>query len=371
MKIAYLSTFYPFRGGIAQFNASLYRAFEKENEVKAFTFKRQYPEILFPGKTQMVQENDHADKIPAQRTLDTVNPFTYISTAKAIKNVDADILVMKYWMPFFAPALGYISGKTKAKSIAIIDNAIPHEKHFYDAPLSKYFLNRCDGFVVMSDSVKKDLLSLKPNAKFIQHAHPFYDHFGAIVNKGEARKSLNIADNQKVILFFGFIRAYKGLDILLEAFINATADYTLVIAGEPYEDFSKYQPAVDELKKQGKNVIDIVRYIDDHEVATLFSAADVAALPYKSATQSGIASIAMHFEIPMIVTNVGGLPEEVENGKTGMVVDKVEPILFWKSVEEYFSKSLKENFQKRIRETKEERSWKKLADRIVEFSKSL
>jgi len=371
MKITYLSTFYPFRGGIAQFNASLFRAFEHNNEIKAFTFKRQYPEILFPGKTQMVQEKDNADKIPAQRILDTVNPFTYISTAKAINKEHSDILVMKYWMPFFAPALGYISGKVKAKKIAIIDNAIPHEKHFYDAPLSRYFLNRCDGFVVMSDSVKKDLLSLKPNAKFIQHAHPFYDHFGALENVSEARKKLGIEPQSKVLLFFGFIRAYKGLDILLEAFKNASSDYTLVIAGEPYEDFSKYQPLIDELKKQGKKIVELVRYIEDHEVATIFSAADVCVLSYKSATQSGIASIAMHFEIPMIVTKVGGLPEEVENGKTGMVVDEVDGDSIWNAIEQYFSKSLKENFQQRIRETKEERSWKNLADRIVAFSKSL
>lgn len=371
MKIAYLSTFYPFRGGIAQFNASLYRAFEKENEVQAFTFKRQYPEILFPGKTQMVQEKDNADKIPAKRTLDTINPFTYISTAKAINTANTDLLIMKYWMPFFAPSLGYISGASKAKSIAIIDNAIPHEKHFYDAPLSKYFLNRCDGFVVMSDSVKNDLLSLKPNAKFIQHAHPFYDHFGAKQDKLKARKSLNIGENQKVILFFGFIRAYKGLDVLLDAFKNAGKDYTLVIAGEPYEDFSKYQPAVDALKKEGKNIIDLVRYIDDHEVATLFSAADVAALPYKSATQSGIASIAMHFETPMIVTNVGGLPEEVENGKTGMVVNEVSGADFWKALDHYFNANLSAAFQERIRATKAERSWDKLASAIIDFSKTL
>ncbi len=371
MKIAYLSTFYPFRGGIAQFNASLFRALEKENQMKAFTFSRQYPEFLFPGKTQMVQEKDNAYKIDAIQTLDSANPFTYFSTAKKINEFGADILLMKYWMPYFAPSLGTVCARVKAKKIVIIDNAIPHEKHFYDVPLSKYFLNRCDGFVVMSDSVKNDLLSLKPDAKYILHAHPFYNHFGDKLNPEEAKKKLNIPINQKVILFFGFIRAYKGLDILLEAFKNAGSEYTLLIAGEPYEDFSKYQPAVDELKKQGKNIIDIVRYIDDHEVATLFSAADVAALSYKSATQSGIASIAMHFETPMIVTNVGGLPEEVENGKTGMVVEKPDALLFWNAIEQYFKNNLKESFQKQIALTKAERSWEKLAQRVVDFSKTL
>lgn len=373
MTIAYLSTFYPYRGGIAQFNASLYRALEKEHQIKAFTFTRQYPEFLFPGKTQMVTEKDNADKIPAERLLDTVNPLTLGATAKAIKNIEPDILLMKYWMPFFAPSLGAVAGKMEktTKRIAILDNVIPHEKHFYDIPLTKYFLNRCDGFVVMSESVKKDLLSLKPDAKYILHQHPYYDHFGNKEEITAARQKLNIGKDQKVLLFFGFIRGYKGLDILLEAFKNAPSDYTLVIAGEPYEDFEKYQPALDALKAQGKNIVDLIRYIDDNEVPTLFSASDVCVLSYKSATQSGIASIAMHFDLPMIVTNVGGLPEEVENGKTGMITEEVAAVAVWKSVEQYFQGNLKSTFQQNIAATKQQRSWKNLADKVVEFSKTI
>jgi len=373
LTIAYLSTFYPYRGGIAQFNASLYRALEKEHQVKAFTFTRQYPEFLFPGKTQMVTEKDNADKIPAERLLDTVNPLTTGVTAKAIKKIQPDILLMKYWMPFFAPSLGAVAGKmkSKTKSIAILDNVIPHEKHFYDIPLTKYFLNRCDGFVVMSESVKKDLLSLNPDAKYILHHHPYYDHFGNKEEISTAREKLNIGKDQKVLLFFGFIRGYKGLDILLEAFKNAPSDYTLVIAGEPYEDFAKYQPALDGLKAQGKNIVDFIRYIEDHEVPILFSASDVCVLSYKSATQSGIASIAMHFDLPMIVTNVGGLPEEVENGKTGMITPEVNASSVWKSIEQYFQQNLKTIFQQNIAATKQQRSWKNLADRLVEFSKTL
>lgn len=321
----------------------------------------------------MVEDKDIADKIPAERLLDTVNPFTGSITAKAINNTHPDLLVMKYWMPFFAPSLGAVAAKMKSKTkvIAILDNVIPHEKHFYDIPLTEYFLKRCDGFVVMSESVRTDLLSLQPKAKCILHQHPYYDHFGAKLEVAEARKKLGIGKEQKVLLFFGFIRAYKGLDILLEAFKNAPSDYTLVIAGEPYEDFEKYQPALDALKAQGKNIIDRIRYIGDHEVPELFSASDVCVLSYKSATQSGIASIAMHFDLPMIVTPVGGLPEEVDNGKTGMVTEEVSAGAVWKSVEQFFSKNLKPVFQQNIAATKQERSWKVLADRIVDFSETL
>jgi len=321
----------------------------------------------------MVEEKDNADKIPAERLLDTVNPFTGSITAKAINKTEPDILLMKYWMPFFAPSLGAVASKmnSNTKTIAILDNVLPHEKHFYDIPLTKYFLNQCDGFVVMSDAVKKDLLSLKPDAKFILHQHPFYDHFGPIEDRAAALAKLSIAADQKVLLFFGFIRGYKGLDILLEAFKNADNDHTLLIAGEPYEDFEKYQPAIDALKAAGKNVVDHIRYIEDHEVPTLFSASDVCVLPYKSATQSGIASIAMHFELPMIVTNVGGLPEEVDNGKTGMISTEVSAPAVWQAIDAYFKNNLKSTFQQNIAATKQQRSWKNLAESVVAFSKTI
>src|ERR1051326_4881285 len=199
MRIAYLSTFYPFRGGIAQFNASLYRAFEKQHEIKAFTFTRQYPDFLFPGETQMVTEKDRADKILSERILDTLNPFTYSSAARKVKNFSPDILLMKYWMSYMAPSLGTVAKKVKknSKVITILDNVIPHEKRFFDEAFTKYFLRQNYGFVVMSDAVKKDLLKLKPDAKYIFHPHPLYNHFGNKVDSSEAKRKLNIPRSEE------------------------------------------------------------------------------------------------------------------------------------------------------------------------------
>lgn len=190
MRIAYLSTFYPYRGGIAQFNASLYRALEKKHEIKAFTFTRQYPGMLFPGKTQLVENDETADQIPAARMLDSINPFTYWQTARKINEFSPDLLIMKYWMSFLAPSLGTAAGlvKNKTKVITVLDNVIPHEKKFFDNAFTKYFLNKNDGFVAMSDAVMNDLLSLKPKAKCIRMDHPLYNHFGEPITREEACK---------------------------------------------------------------------------------------------------------------------------------------------------------------------------------------
>src|ERR1051326_768230 len=266
MKIAFLSTFFPFRGGIAQFNASLFRAFEKNNQVKAFTFTRQYPDFLFPGETQMVTEKDNADKIPSERILDTMNPFTYFSAARKIRSFSPDILLMKYWMSYMAPSLGTVAKKIKksSKVITILDNVIPHERRFFDDAFIKYFLKNNHGFVVMSDAVKNDLLKFIPGAKYIFHPHPLYDHFGKKGDAMEAKRKLNIPEGKKVILFFGFIRDYKGLDLLIDAISKLNNDYHLVICGEVYGSFDKYEGQIEELGLKNKISL-YVRYISDEE----------------------------------------------------------------------------------------------------------
>ena len=250
MKIAYLSTFYPFRGGIAQFNAALYRYLSIGNEVKAYTFKRQYPDFLFPGTSQLVSGDDPADKIDSIRTLDSINPLSYFNTTRKIRKFSPDFLLTKFWIPFFGPSLGFVTNQLKKKgtiNISILDNVIPHEKRIGDLKLVKYFLNRNHGFIVMSDAVKNDLLTLKPDAKYKYLVHPLYDHFGSKFDHTEARKKLNIPQNKKVLLFFGFIRSYKGLDLLLETMKYLSDDYLLVIAGEVYGDFKEYS---DYIKKE-------------------------------------------------------------------------------------------------------------------------
>ena len=345
MKIAYLSTFYPFRGGIAQFNSSLFREFEKENNIKAFTFRRQYPNILFPGTSQYVNENDKVDKIESSELLDTINPFSYISTAKQINKFQPNLLIMKFWMPFFAPSLGYVAGYLKKRGtvvISILDNVIPHEKRPGDIALTKYFLNRNDAFIVMSNAVQNDLLSLKPSANYKLQMHPLYNHFGNPVDKSEARVKLGLDKNKRILLFFGFIRDYKGLDLLINAMKSLPEDYHLVIAGEVYGDFSKYDKQISALGVEDR-ITKFVRYINDDEVPLFFSAADVCVQPYKSATQSGIVGISYHFNLPIIATDVGGLKEMIAPFDTGILLDKPEVNQIVEGITHYFENK---NFSK-------------------------
>jgi glycosyltransferase involved in cell wall biosynthesis len=372
MRIAYLSTFYPYRGGIAQFNASLYRAFEKEHEVKAFTFTRQYPEILFPGKTQMVENDETADKIDSIRVLDSVNPISYWQTGKKIKDFQPDLLIMKYWMSFLAPALGTAAGLVgkKTKIITVLDNVIPHEKKFFDNAFTKYFLNKNNGFVAMSDAVMHDLHLLKPNAQCIRMDHPLYDHFGAPVNREISCTKLNIDPSKKNLLFFGFIRDYKGLDLLIEAFNTLDNSYNLIIAGESYGSFEKYSNMINNSPFK-ENIHVFTDYIPDNKVPLFFGAADVCILPYKSATQSGITSIAYHFGVPIIATDVGGLKESIVHKSTGLIVAEPSSTLIAESVKFYFDNNLLASMKHDIIQLKERLSWSKFAEGIINFGGTL
>lgn len=373
MRIAYLSTFYPFRGGIAQFNASLYRAFESQHQVAAVTFKRQYPNFLFPGQTQYVTENDKADIINSVQILDTINPISYIKTAKVINQFTPHMLIMKYWMSFFGPSLGTVAKRMapSTKVISILDNVIPHEKRILDKTLTDYFLKYNDGFIVMSDAVKDDLLSLtKGKAKYLKIDHPLYNHFGDKINASQARISLNLHREKKTILFFGFIRDYKGLDLLIDAFSRLDDTYQLVIAGECYGSFEKYIKQIESLPNK-HNIHSFNTYISDDKVPVFFSAADVCVLPYKSATQSGITAIAYHFDLPLIATDVGGLKENIFDGKTGLIAQKADSASIEKEIKNYFQNNLKGNFEKNIQVIKKEKSWLNFSNQIVQFSHSL
>lgn len=372
MRIAYLSTFYPYRGGIAQFNASLYRALEKEHNVKAFTFSRQYPEMLFPGKTQMVENDETVDPIPSERLLDSVNPFSYLRTARKINEFKPDLLIMKYWMSFLAPSLGTASGMVhkRTKVITVLDNVIPHEKKFYDNVLTKYFLGMNDGFVAMSDAVMHDLYTLKPKANCIRMDHPLYNHFGQPEDRIAACKKLGIDPNKKNLLFFGFIRDYKGLDLLIDAMKHLDPSYNLVIAGECYGSFDKYTNMINNspLKDSIKVFSD---YIPDNKVPTFFGAADICILPYKSATQSGITSIAYHFGTPIIATDVGGLKESITDGSTGLIIPKPDSLMIADAIRKYFENDLEAKMKHDIIQLKERLSWERFAGGIVNFGASL
>lgn len=372
MRIAMVSAFYPYRGGIAQFGAMLYRALEKDHDLLALTFKRQYPNVLFPGSSQFVKEEDNADPIPTKRVLDSVNPITFRRTAKNIDQFEPDLIITQYWMTFFGPALGGVhkAVKSKAKKLAILHNVTPHEKRFFDAPANRYFLKKNDGFVVMSDVVQKDLLAIKPDAKFLRIDHPVYNQFGARLQRDVALRTLGLETNQKYLLFFGFIRDYKGLDILLEALRKLDPSYHVLVAGEAYGSFDKYAEFIHD-NKLGKRVHVFNTYISDEEVKTYFSAADVCMLPYKSATQSGITAISHHFELPIIATDVGGLKESIVDGETGLVVNNPNSTELAVAVNRFFDSHDPEAMRNAIRKRNSENTWENFAARILEFAETL
>ncbi len=371
MRVALLSSFYPLRGGISQFNASMLVGLGKCHIVKAFSFSRQYPDFLFPGKTQYVTPEDEAIPVEADACLDTMSPITWVKTARAIRAWKPDLLVMKYWMSWFAPSLGYVARHCGCKSIVVLDNVIPHEAHWFDKPLTRYFLNGCTGFVSMSESVENDLLSLRKDAPHILLPHPLYAHFGPKMTREEAAATLGVNPALKTLLFFGLIREYKGLDILLEAFRSLPEDYQLIIAGEPYGSFDKYQKIIDSLP--GKDRVHVFPdYIRDSEVKKFFSAADVAVLPYRSATQSGISSIAYHFDVPMIVTDVGGLKGTIGERGTGIVAAVPEPGTIRAEILRYFaSDSLRETCLEAIAREKKRLGWDTFCQHLTEFATTL
>ncbi|MFL5763099.1 MAG: glycosyltransferase [Bacteroidia bacterium] len=318
---------FPLRGGIANFNEALCRAMNQAGiETKIISFSLQYPGFLFPGKTQYDTGTGPGDLI-IETKINSVNPFSWWSTARQIRKEAPDLVIFRFWLPFMGPSLGTIAKRIKKgtdiKVIAITDNVIPHEKRPGDRPFTNYFLKQCGGFIALSRSVLNDLseFTSNPNKAFLPH--PIYDIFGEKVGKEAAVKKLGLDPAGKYLLFFGFIRKYKGLDLLLEAMADARVKalgVKLIVAGEYYEDAAPYNEII---RKNGleQNIILRTEYIPSEDVKYYFCASDMVTQPYRTATQSGVTQIAYHFEKPMLVTNVGGLPEIVPDKKVGYVTD--------------------------------------------------
>lgn len=370
MKITILSTAYPLRGGIAHFSGLLYKSLIRNHFVKVVTFSRQYPSILFPGKTQL-ENGDSIEEIPSSVEVDSINPFNWIAIGNKIKKDAPDLLIYKYWMPFFGPAFGTITKivkrNKKTKVIVICDNVIPHEKKPGDKLFTKYFFNSVDYFITMSKSVQTDLFSLYPKAKEKLLFHPVYSNFGESVTKEIARKKLNLK-TEKVMLFFGFIRDYKGLDVLLKAvaLIKNKIDFTLVVAGEFYSNEEKYIALIKNLELE--NIVKMFSdFIPTNEVKYYFSACDVVVLPYKTATQSGIVQIANNFDKPMISTNVGGLPEVIEDGKTGYLVEKENPEQLAELILRYYNENKEVEFVDNIKNEADKYSWEEFVKGMMEL----
>jgi glycosyltransferase involved in cell wall biosynthesis len=361
MKIAFQSVFYPYRGGIAQFSEQVAASLQKKHDVLNINFCRQYPDFLFPGTSQY--DENLFSKARGLRIIDSINPFSWLSASRKINAFEADYLISSYWMSFLAPALGSVAflSKVKKKKIALVHNAVPHERRFFDALFTPYFLRANDAFVVLSENVKADLHGLTRKPIFL-HPHPVYEHFGQKIEKREARKKIGIPDDKKVLLFFGLIRPYKGLDLLLEAFDELPSEYLLLIAGESYEDTGKYE----ELIRQNRNrdrIIFHAKYIPDDEVPFYFSAADTNVLPYRNATQSGVTAVAYHFDLPLIVNNVGNLGKAVEEHQSGVVNRENTPQGLQKAVQNFFSdETFSERAKKGIGNFKKNYSWDNFAD---------
>jgi glycosyltransferase involved in cell wall biosynthesis len=368
---------HPLRGGLASYDERLAKEFQQQgNHVSIYTFSLQYPGFLFPGTTQYSSEPAPKD-LNIKVCINSVNPFNWWSVGNKLKAMNPDLIVVRYWLPFMGPCLGTILRKAKknnhTKVVCIADNIIPHEKRPGDLPFTTYFVKPVDAFITMSEKVLNDLPKFaagKP-ARFVPH--PLYDNFGEKINKEEARKYLNIDLQKKIVLFFGFIRNYKGLDILLDAVKllkeksrTAADDIKFLIAGEFYEDRKSYDEQIKTLSIANQLILK-TDFIPDSEVKYFLCAADVVIQPYRSATQSGVTPLAYHFEVPMIVTNVGGLPSLVPDGKVGLVAEPNAASIAEKIIE-YFDKSA-DVFLPHLKEEKKKYSWSKMTATIFEVAK--
>ena len=378
MRIGILGTSWPYRGGLTAFNERLARQFVKEgNEVEIFTFTMQYPDFLFPGKTQY-SDLPKPEDLHITRTMNSINPFTWFRTARAIQKAGIQLLIIKFWIPLMAPCLGTIARLCRRKGIevvSILDNVIPHEPHFWDRWFIRYFIGSADRFVAMSASVQEDCRHFLPESakgRVALSPHPLYDNFGEPVEKNEARKILGLPEDKTLLLFFGFIRDYKGLDLLMKAYAQVqrdkgqrTKDLLLVVAGEFYNNSEQYTALEQELGLKGK-IVWHTDFIPDERVRLYFSAADLIVQPYKTATQSGVTQIAYHFEKPMLVTRVGGLSEIVPDGKVGYAVEpNVEAIA--EALNHFVQHP--QDFAEGIREEKKKYSWSVMSQAILSLVK--
>ncbi|MHC1708003.1 MAG: glycosyltransferase [Bacteroidales bacterium] len=369
-KVSIIGSAWPLRGGgIATFNERLARAFmENGDSVSISTFSLQYPGFLFPGKTQYSDEPQPVD-LDIKIRINSVNPLNWIQQGNIIKKERPDLVIVRYWLPFMAPCLGTISGIIRknrhSKVIAIVDNIIPHEKRPGDRLLSSYFVNRVDGFICMSGNVLRDLETFDTKKPKKYCPHPLYDNYGEPMNKSEAIQLLNLDPAYKHLLFFGFVRDYKGLDLLLQAFADDRViklPVKLIIAGEFYSDPKPYFDLIEKYNLSDRLILRN-QFIGDQDVRKYFSAADLVVQPYKSATQSGVTQIAYHFGVPMITTDVGGLAELVPHEKVGYVVNpQVREIA--DAIFRFFHENKASEFMANVQEYRKLFSWKELIVQI-------
>lgn len=375
MKIVILGTAWPYRGGLATFNERLAKQFVSEgHEVEVWTFTLQYPSFLFPGKTQYTNEPAPQDLV-IRRRLNSCNPFNWLKIGKAVRREAPDLLVCCYWMSFFAPSYGLVSkmaqrnGKTKC--VALAHNMVPHEPSILDKLFAPYFVKSQNGFVALSESVVKDIDKLDKAGKPKTFSpHPIYDHYGERMTKEEACEVLGLDARKDYMLFFGLVRAYKGLDLLLDAFGKVKEqlpNLQLIIAGEFYEDEEKYRTQIVDLGLT-ERVIVRNEFVPDGDLRKYFGAADLIVQPYKTATQSGVTQVAFHFEKPMLVTNVGGLGEIVHDHKMGYASEpKAESIA--EDLLDYYQNERQAAYTAYLQKEKTKYAWSNMTKAFIKILK--
>jgi len=329
MQIALISVAPPYRGGISKHTSILIEKLSKNHSVDIVNYLRQYPNFLFPGETQYLDDKSENDN--SLRMIDSINPLTWFRTGNKLAKKNYDLIIFRFWNPFFAPALGVITEIIKKKSpqsklMSLCDNIFPHEKTPYADFLTTYLLNKLDGHIVQSSQTESELQEVVENPIYEKRFHPIFTNFPKKIDKITARKKLGLSAKH-IILYFGIIRDYKGFDTLLNAISklkNTELDFHLLAGGECYGSDEKYTQLISNL-----GISDYItwhnRYIPDSEVSNYFSAADVVALPYRTASQSGVTQIAYSYDLPVIVTRVGGLPEIVDEGQSGFTIEPENP----------------------------------------------
>jgi D-inositol-3-phosphate glycosyltransferase len=375
MNVVIIGPAYPLRGGLATYNERLARAFQAAgDEVRIVTFSLQYPDFLFPGQTQFSTEAGPTD-LAIEVSLNSVNPLSWLGVGRRLRRERPDLVVFRFWLPFMGPALGTVARLARANGhtriVAITDNVIPHEKRLGDGPLTRYFLRACDGFVTMSRSVLADLQGLGFGTKpALYRPHPLYDNFGPAKPKAAALVALGLSAQFRYVLFFGFIRAYKGLDILLEALADvrvAALPVKLVIAGEFYEEAVPYEALIKKYDLESR-LVRATDFIPNERVADYFSAADLVIQPYKNATQSGVSQVAYHFGRPMLVTDVGGLAELIPAGVVGYVVPPT-PSAIADALVDFYTNDREETFAAGVRQEAKKFSWEVMVAALKEVAR--
>jgi len=376
MKIALVGLTHPFRGGIAHYTTLLCRALRRRHEVRFFSLTRQYPRLLFPGKTQR-DESDAPVRTENEPCLDSIQPLTWLGTARRIRCFAPDLILFSWWNPFFAPSFGSVARlarwRGRIPSCFLCHNVIPHEPSLIDRGLLRYAFSAGDAFITHSEEDGRQLRLLRPRAAVFTSPHPTYDAFvgESAPPSDEARAGLGLA-GKKVLLFFGYVRPYKGLDTLLQAMNRLSPDegYHLLVVGEFYEDRSKYREALDRLEQRGQLTL-IDRYVANEELPGYFAAADLVMVPYLSATQSGIVQMAYAFGKPVVATRVGGLPEAVLDGETGFLVPAADAGAIAAAVQGFFEAGDRQRFERRIAAESGRYSWDRMVETVERVGREL